>query len=299
MANQTGDRGLKGIILAGGTGSRLYPMTLASSKQLLPVYDKPLIYYPLTTLMQAGIRDILIITTPHEAPAFQALLGDGAQWGIGLTYASQPRPEGLAQAYLIGADFVEGQPSALILGDNLFHGRETSDLIRSAFARLQGATVFAAHVRDPERYGVVTFDPDGRPLALVEKPARPSSNWAVTGLYIYDASAPELVRQLRPSARGELEITDLNRLYLEKGQLEVERLPSDYVWLDTGTPDSLLEAAQFVRTIEHRHGLKIACPEQVAWQSGWIDQPQLERLISACGTSSYGQYLARLLQLGV
>lgn len=290
---------MKGIILAGGTGSRLYPMTLASSKQLLPVYDKPLIYYPLTTLMQAGIRDILLITTPHEAPSFKTLLGDGSQWGIKLSYAGQSRPEGLAQAYLIGADFVQGQSSALILGDNLFHGRETADLIRSAFARPQGATVFAAHVRDPERYGVVTFDGEERPTALEEKPAMPRSNWAVTGLYVYDARAPEMASQLVPSARGELEITDLNRLYLEQGQLAVERLPSDYVWLDTGTPDSLLEAAQFVRTIERRQGLKIACPEQVAWQSGWIDAPQVERLISACGASSYGQYLARILRDGV
>jgi len=287
---------MKGIILAGGTGSRLHPMTLAVSKQLMPVYDKPMIYYPLTTLMGAGIRDILIITTPHEAPAFQTLLGDGSRWGLSLSYASQSRPEGLAQAYLIGADFLNDQPSALILGDNLFHGRETADLIRSALARPQGATVFAAHVRDPERYGVVTFDREGRPQSLEEKPACPTSNWAVTGLYVYDANASYLAGQLQPSKRGELEITDLNRLYLDKCQLAVERLPSDYVWLDTGTPDSLLEAAQFVRTIERRQGLKIACPEQVAWQSGWIDQHQFERLITACGPSSYGQYLAGLMR---
>lgn len=286
---------MKGIILAGGTGSRLHPMTLAVSKQLMPVYDKPLIYYSLTTLMLAGIRDILLITTPHDAPAFRRQLGDGSQWGIALTYAEQPRPEGLAQAYVIGADFVGDQPSALILGDNLFHGHGTADMIQRAFARPGGATVFAAHVQDAQRYGVVEFDEAGRALSLEEKPERPRSSWAVTGLYIYDAQAAGLARGLVPSARGELEITDLNRAYLQRGQLSVERLPSDYVWLDTGTPDSLVDAAQYVRTVEQRQGLKIACPEEIALNRGWIDREQLGRLASACGSSSYGRYLRHLV----
>ena len=286
---------MKGLVLAGGTGSRLHPMTLAVSKQLMPVFDKPMIYYPLCTLMSAGIRDILLITTPADADSFQRILGDGAQWGVSITSAAQPRPEGLAQAYIIGADFVAGQTSALILGDNLFHGHGTDQMVQAAFARGQGGSVFAAHVQDAHRYGVVEFDAQGQALSLEEKPAHPRSNWAVTGLYIYDAQASELAAQLRPSARGELEITDLNRAYLERGQLTVERLPADYVWLDTGTPDSLIDAALFVRTVEQRQGVKIACPEDIAWKKGWIDQAQLERLIDAHGASSYGQYLRRLL----
>lgn len=289
---------MKGMILAGGTGSRLHPMTLAVSKQLMPVYDKPLIYYPLATLMLAGIRDILLITTPHDAPAFRTQLGDGSQWGIALTYAEQPRPEGLAQAYIIGADFVGDQASALILGDNLFHGHGTADMIRHALARPQGATVFAAHVQDAQRYGVVEFDGAGQAFSLEEKPLRPRSSWAVTGLYIYDARAVEMAAALTPSARGELEITDLNRAYLERGQLSVERLPPDYVWLDTGTPDSLVDAAQYVRTVEQRQGLKIACPEEIAFNQGWIDGQQLQRLALRHSRSAYGAYLERILMLG-
>ena len=285
---------MKGIILAGGTGTRLHPMTRVVSKQLMPVYDKPMIYYPLGALMLAGVREILIITTPHDRPAFQALLGDGARWGLNLSYAEQPRPEGLAQAYVIGADFVAGGPSALILGDNIFYGRGLGQMFGRALARPDGATVFAYHVTDPQRYGVVSFGPDGRAVDLEEKPAAPRSNWAVTGLYIYDSQAPDLAAGLKPSARGELEITDLNRAYLERGQRSVERLGRGFAWLDTGTPDSLLEAAQFVRTLEQRQGFKIGCPEEIAWRRGFIDSPALERLAAGM-TNAYGDYLRRVM----
>lgn len=287
----------KGIVLAGGTGTRLYPATRALSKQLMPIYDKPMIYYPLSVLMLAGIRDILIITTPHEKPAFQALLGDGGRWGLRLTYAEQPRPEGLAQAYLIGADFVGDGPSVLILGDNIFYGPGLGQTVAEAAAAAQagqGASVFAYHVADPERYGVVAFAPDGRPLSIEEKPARPRSSWAVTGLYVYDGRAPALAAALRPSPRGELEITDLNRAYLDLGALSVRRLGRGYAWLDTGTPDSLLEAAQFVRTLEQRQGFKIGCPEEIAWRRGFIDSAALERLAAGM-TNAYGDYLRRVL----
>ncbi|MBX3478323.1 MAG: glucose-1-phosphate thymidylyltransferase RfbA [Brevundimonas sp.] len=288
---------MKGVILAGGAGTRLHPMTHVVSKQLMPVYDKPMIYYPLSVLMLAGIRDILIITTPHEKPAFQALLGDGGRWGLSLTYAEQPRPEGLAQAYLIGADFVGDGPSVLILGDNIFYGPGLGQTVAEAVAAAQGgqgATVFAYHVADPERYGVVAFAPDGRPLSIEEKPARPRSSWAVTGLYVYDGRAPALAAALRPSPRGELEITDLNRAYLDLGALSVRRLGRGYAWLDTGTPDSLLEAAQFVRTLEQRQGFKIGCPEEIAWRRGFIDSAALEHLAAGM-TNAYGDYLRRVL----
>lgn len=284
---------MKGIILAGGAGTRLHPMTQVVSKQLMPVYDKPLIYYPLSTLMLAGVRDILIITTPQDRRAFEALLGDGARWGLSLSYAEQPRPEGLAQAYVIGADFVAGGPSALILGDNIFYGRGAGEVFGRAMGR-EGATVFAYHVTDPQRYGVASFDRDGRILELEEKPASPRSNWAVTGLYIYDALAPELAAGLKPSARGELEITDLNRAYLERGLLSVERLGRGFAWLDTGTPDSLIEAAQFVRTLEQRQGFKIGCPEEIAWRKGYISDAEFERLAGEMG-NAYGAYLQRIL----
>lgn len=288
---------MKGIILAGGAGSRLHPMTVAVSKQLMPVYDKPLIYYPLTTLMLAGIRDILLITTPHDRSAFEALLGDGGQWGVSITYVEQPRPEGVAQAYVLGADFVAGGPSALILGDNIFYGhgagRVFSEAVRSVEAN-QGAVVFAYRVADPCRYGVVEFDVGGRPLSIEEKPLQSSSPWAVTGLYIYDGRAPEIAAGLRPSARGELEITDMNRAYLEQGRLSVECLSRGFAWLDTGTPDSLLDAAAFVRTLEQRQGFKIACPEEVAWRMGFIDHAALVRSAAAMRGNDYGSYLARL-----
>ena len=287
---------MKGIILAGGSGTRLHPMTLAMSKQLLPVYDKPMIYYPLSTLMLAGIRDVLIISTPHDLPHFKRLLGDGSDWGMSLSYAEQPHPGGLAQAYLIGAEFVSGEPSALVLGDNLFYGHSLPVMMARAKARKQGATVFAYHVRDPERYGVVAFDQAGKAISIEEKPKVPKSNWAVTGLYFYDAEVVEIARSLKPSPRGELEITDINRIYLERGQLSVESMGRGFAWLDTGTPDSLLEAGEFVRTLESRQGLRIACPEEIAARQGWISPKQLALLGERIGKTDYGRYLLKVCQ---
>ena len=286
----------KGIILAGGSGTRLWPATLAVSKQLLPVYDKPMIYYPLSTLMLAGIRDILVISTPEDTPRFRQLLGDGSKFGIALSYAVQPSPDGLAQAFLIGAPFIGDDDSALVLGDNIFFGHELVDLLRRANARSTGATIFAYHVNDPERYGVAEFDASGKAVSLEEKPKQPKSNFAVTGLYFYDNAVVELAKSLKPSPRGELEITDLNRFYLERGSLGVERMGRGFAWLDTGTHDSLLEAGQFIATIERRQGQKIACLEEIAWRSGWIGNDELRRLAAPLAKTGYGQYLLQLLE---